>query len=72
MPKASERQAALHASTLLAILPEKTRRKREIEKLSLREAAEQIGIGFNTLYRLEQGVEVRTSAARKVLQWLAA
>lgn len=59
-------------AAVLACLPDYVKTKRSVEKLSLREAADQIGISFNTLYRLEQGVEVRVTAARKALQWLAA
>ena len=60
------------AASVLACLPDFVKTKRSVEGLSLRDAADEIGISFNTLYRLEQGVEVRVSAARKVLQWLAA
>ena len=60
------------AASVLSCLPDYVKNKRASDGLSLRDAADQIGISFNTLYRLEQGVEVRVTAARKVLQWLAA
>ena len=44
-------------------------RRRE-RGLSLRAAAEEIGIGFNTITRLEKGHDVTLDSAIAVLRWL--
>lgn len=71
-PGKGDRGVYATTASVLANLPDYVSKKRSDEGLSLRAAAAEAGVSFNTLYRLEQGVEIRTSAARKVLQWLAA
>lgn len=47
------------------------RRKREAERLTLRQAAQQTGIGASTLWRLEKGQGVPDSATlARLMQWL--
>ena len=48
------------------------RETRRVRGLSLRETAEQIGIGFNTLTRIEQGADAVMSNVIPVLRWLHA
>ncbi len=58
-------------ASLVADLGFQAKQRRRVECLSLRAAAEQIGIGFNTLTRLEQGYDASFSNALAVLDWLA-
>jgi transcriptional regulator with XRE-family HTH domain len=52
-------------------LPAAVRTVRSTRGLSLRAAAEEMGISFNTLTRLEKGEEVVVSNARAALLWVA-
>jgi transcriptional regulator with XRE-family HTH domain len=51
-------------------LPVRLRYNRERLKLSLRTAAEQIGIAFNTLTRIEHGEQYTEEIMIKILVWL--
>lgn len=53
----------------LPMLVRETRRRRG---LSLRAAAKDAGVGFNTLTRFEQGDDVVLSNAVALLRWVAA
>lgn len=57
-------------ASLVADLGVQAKQRRQAEGLSLRAAAGQIGIGFNTLTRLERGYDARLSNALAVLDWL--
>lgn len=55
---------------LLEQVPSALRARREIRGLSLRAAADEIGIGFNTVYRIEHGGDFTVSNLRAVVKWL--
>ncbi len=57
-------------ATALHDLPAALRAAREREGIGLREAAERIGVSFNTLSRIERGHDYKVSAAVKILGWL--
>ena len=69
-----EEVAATHArgaATLLEHLPLLAAERRALLGLTLREAAAQIGVGFNSLSRLERSVgTVSLTNAAAVLRWL--
>lgn len=51
-------------------LPLYVREKRRREHLSLREAADQAGVDFGIIHRLEAGKEPRLHAAKLIVRWL--
>jgi ribosome-binding protein aMBF1 (putative translation factor) len=55
---------------VIAALPLLLREARRARGLSLRAAAAEIGIGFATVTRIEQGVDCVLSNAVAVLRWL--
>ena len=55
---------------VLDMLPSLCREKRRREALSLRQAAEQIGISFSVITRFESGTGVHLDSAKAVLLWL--
>ena len=57
---------------LLAALPLLAREKRRRCGLSLRAAADEIGISFSTLTRFENGENLALSNAVAVLRWVGA
>jgi hypothetical protein len=54
----------------MSVTGQRIRLEREARGLSLRAAAEEIGISFNTLLRIERGNDCRDSNARAVRRWL--
>lgn len=54
----------------LQILPTTIKKRRFKEKLSTRDAAQQIGISHQTLLRIEGGKDARTTSLLKVFTWL--
>jgi predicted transcriptional regulator len=70
---ATKEQIARYGTTLgiLDALPISVRRKRNEEGLSLRAAAEQIGISWTTLRSVEESLHhTRVDVIRAVLEWL--
>ncbi len=57
-------------ASLVADLGTQAKQRRQAEGLSLRAAAEQIGIGFNTLRRFEKGQDCSLTNAIALLRWL--
>lgn len=57
-------------AAMLEVMPSKLASARRSEGLSLRECALQIGISFNTIYRIENGKDCNLSVAVKVLRWI--
>lgn len=55
---------------IVDVLPLLTKEARRGRGLSLRDAAAEIGTGFNTLTRFEHGANVNLSNAVKILRWL--
>lgn len=55
---------------VIAALPLLVREARRARGLSLRSAAAEIGIGFATVTRIEQGEDCVLSSAVAVLRWL--
>lgn len=55
---------------ILTNLPLLVRERRRGDRLSLRAAAEQAGIGFNSLYRFEKGHDVNGDNLAAILRWL--
>lgn len=62
----------IYACALTSVLTIPTRLKHHRERLglSLRACAEEIGIGFNTLYRIEHGKQYTEEVLVKALVWL--
>lgn len=56
---------------VLANLPLLVRERRRQERLSIRAAAEQIGISFSTIHRMEHGDDMNEASLAAVLRWLA-
>lgn len=70
---ASKSETARYGTTLgmLDALPVAVRRKRNAEGLSLRAAAEQIGISWTTLRSVEESLHhTRVDVIRALLEWL--
>lgn len=63
--------AAESAVDVLENIAELVRRARDARGLSLRVAAAEIGIGFNTLYRVERGGEARLRQVTAIVRWLS-
>jgi uncharacterized protein YerC len=57
-------------ATILDALPLLLREGRRYRRLSMRAAAEQMGLSFSTLSRVESGSECVLSAAVTILRWL--
>lgn len=55
---------------VLDLLPRLLREIRRLRGLSLRAAADEIGVAFNSLSRFERGQDVLLSNAVAVLKWL--
>lgn len=55
---------------LLEQVPNALRTRREIRGLSLRSAAAEIGINYNTMRRIESGHDYNVSNLRAVVSWL--
>lgn len=55
---------------VLGALPMLLREARRSRGLSLRATAEQVGIDFNTLRRIEVGGQFNTKALLPILRWL--
>jgi len=51
-------------------LCEVIRQYRWAEKLSVRDCAFNIGIGYNTLHRLEHGKEISSAHLAQVIRWM--
>lgn len=68
MPDPVPAEAAL---TVLAALPELLRETRRALGLSLRAAGDQAGCGFNTLSRVERGMDCTLFNAAAILRWIA-
>jgi transcriptional regulator with XRE-family HTH domain len=56
---------------VLANLPLLVRERRRQQRLSVRAAAEQIGISFSTISRMENGDDMNEASLAAVLRWLA-
>lgn len=56
---------------VLANLPLLVRDRRRQQRLSIRAAAEQIGISFSTISRMENGDDMNEASLAAVLRWLA-
>lgn len=69
MPDPIPAEAA--ALEVLAALPELLRETRRARGLSLRAAGDQAGCGFNTLSRVERGMDCTLFNAVAILQWIA-
>lgn len=67
MNKPSPYRELISVLDALPLLLREHRRKRQ---LSLRDAADAIGCGFNTIYRIENGGDCQLSNAVAVLRWL--
>lgn len=61
----------LQVAEVLGNLPMLLRETRRSRHLSLRTAAEQIGMSFHTVSRIESGEDCALSNAVKILHWLA-
>lgn len=75
MGRGQGRELAGYAELIevLEALPLLVREHRRRLKLTLREAGERAGVGFNTLYRLESRVgDCSLSNALAILRWLGA
>jgi hypothetical protein len=73
MGRGRGRELAPYAELLevLDALPLLVRERRRQLKLTLREAGEAAGVGFNTLYRVESRIgECSLSSAVAILRWL--
>lgn len=57
-------------AALLASLPMLLREARRARRLSLRAAAEQIGVSYSTIHRLEYGGDCERMTAVAILGWL--
>lgn len=68
----TESLAEFYAGALTALLtvPNRIRHHRSRRAISLRTAAEEMGIGFNTLTRIECGGNYTEDTLRAVLCWL--
>ena len=55
---------------VIADLPVIVRSARRMRRLSLRGAAEQIGLGFTTVQRVEAGHDMDTGTLQAILRWL--
>lgn len=55
---------------ILDILPVLLREGRRSRRLTLRAASEQSGVGFNTIFRVENGNECSVTNAIRILRWL--
>ena len=55
---------------IITHLPMLAREHRRGGRLSLRTAADQIGMGFNSLYRFEKGCDVNFASLVAILRWL--
>ena len=51
-------------------LPVIVKSARRMRRLSLRGAAEQIGLGFTTVQRVEAGADMDTGTLKALLRWL--
>jgi hypothetical protein len=69
-PPAAEQTRDERAADVLADLGQRLARVRAFRKVSLRDAAAQAGVGFNTLARLEKGQDVSLTNAVAILRWL--
>lgn len=58
------------ALTALLTIPTRLMYHRNRRAISLRTAAAEIGIGFNTLYRIERGEKYTDEVLTKILVWL--
>lgn len=61
--------AAINA---LELLPKMLKSTRDVRKLTLIEAAEQIGVNYGTLSRLERGGNTTLKNAILILRWISA
>lgn len=55
---------------VIDLLPRLLREIRRLRGLSLRDAADEIGVAFNSLSRFERGQDILLSNAVSVLRWL--
>lgn len=55
---------------VLQLLPVLVREKRRLRGLSLRQAAKEIGVSFNTVTRFERGEDAVMSTVVAVFRWL--
>lgn len=58
------------AADMLGELPTAVRVTRRARQLDLREAADQSGVSFNAIQRVEHGKDCSLSNAIKLLRWL--
>lgn len=71
MTTAAQRKRYLNTQAMLEDLPRALRQKRNDEGLSLRAAADQIGISWTTLRSIEESLHhTRVDVIRACLNWL--
>ncbi|MFG1683531.1 helix-turn-helix domain-containing protein [Nonomuraea sp. NPDC049269] len=70
MPDPIPAEAVQAVEAVLAALPELVREVRRARGLSLRAAGDQAGCGFNTLSRVERGMDCSLSSTLAILRWI--
>ena len=70
MPDPIPAEAVQVALKVLDALPELLREARGARRLSLRAAGDQAGCGFNTLSRVERGMDCSLFSAIAILRWI--